>query len=155
MQSRTGNDEPYPFWLRNVFVLMGATYGSLWSEQFLDEQTTESIKRVWYLQLKDYPADVIQKAMMDAVGVFKFPPKPADLIDILKAKQRLINSNEQMAIREKNRLLEAPILPPSRKTLEAKRQMWGKLGMIKKLQEVEDEIARMDLQEKRNSVPHP
>lgn len=145
--SRTGNEMSYPSWLRDFFALMSATYGGLWNEQFLDAVTTEAIKRVWYIQLKDYEPEVIQLGMIEAAKMYRFPPKPAELIEILQSLRRQAKSREDFRIMEEKRLLPAPPrLPPTREVLEAKLKMWQKLGMGQKAKEVEDVLTAMDLQ---------
>lgn len=78
-----------------------------------------------------------------------FPPKPAELIEILDFNRKRRLDKEYFRIMDEKRLLPAPPkLPATREVLEAKAKMWQKLGMREKKQGCLDEIARMDLQEK-------
>lgn len=145
----TGTKPAYPLWLRDVFTLMAATYGSLWSNQFVDELTTEAVKRVWWMQLKDFEDEEIRAAIFQAGRDFAYPPKPAELLEILKFNRKRNEDREYFRIMdEKRQLPSPPKAPPTREVLQAKAEMWRKLGLTAKEQECLDEIARMDLQEK-------
>lgn len=148
--SKTGT-EPlrYPDWLRDIFTLMTATYGSLWSNQFVDEQTTEAIKRVWFFQLREFEESDLRPAILEAGKRFAYPPKPAELIEMVKNVQHRKRDREQFRIMDEKRQLPAPPKAPlTREVLQAKVKMWEKLGMTHKAEECLDEISRMDLQEK-------
>lgn len=146
----TGTEKPsYPLWLRDIFALMSATYGSLWANQFTDQDTTEAIKRVWYMQLKEFEADDIREGVFQAGKQFSYPPKPAELIEVVRNVRNRKRDKEDFRIMDEKRQLPAPPkAPPSREVLQAKAEMWGKIGRHQKAQECLDEIARMDLQEK-------
>lgn len=139
----------YPTWLRDIFTLMTATYGNLWTDQFLDEVTGEAIKRVWYFQLKDFEPTIIRQGILQAGKQYRFPPKPAEMLEILTYLKHRQRDEEHFKILQENRLIEAPPrLPPTREVLMAKLEMWRKLGMMSKIREIEDALAAMDLQEK-------
>lgn len=139
----------YPDWLRDIFTLMTATYGSMWSNQFIDEKTAEAIKRVWFFQLKEFEQDEIREAVLQAGKQFTYPPKPAELIEVCRNVRHRKRDREEFRIMDEKRQLPAPPkAPPSREVLKAKADMWSKIGRHQKAQECLDAIARMDLQEK-------
>jgi hypothetical protein len=152
MLSETGIDHNFPYWLKDIFTLMMATYGNLWANQFLDKETSAVIKRMWWLNLKDYTTAEVNEAMLEIIRTLAYPPKPVELISAVKSvRQKRLREEEkrmwEMNLKE-NRLLTKEKMPPSRDVLHAKAEMWVRLGKPLRAQECLDEINRMDLQEK-------
>lgn len=126
---------------------MTVTYANLWTDQLYDEQMIEATKRLWYQHLKDFEPKIIQEAALEATTRCEFPPKPKEMLEIVRSKNRLYLANKQMDENFKMRAIEDKRPKTySKKTLEAKVAMWEKLGMHHKAQEYRDEISRMDLQ---------
>jgi hypothetical protein len=143
----------YPTWLRDLFTLMSVTYSTFWDEAIADDIAFKSAQCMWYAIFKDYEPHLIQDGMLEAVKIYEYPPKPAQLLEIVISKQRLHRANEAMRIRNESRLLPRPPLD-MHKVLNAKLEMWKKLGMTKKFEETMDEIARLDSEENGNRESH-
>lgn len=106
---------------------------------------------LWANTLQRYTPELIQKAAIICSTQYDFPPTPHQMLEILNSESRKQTMNEDMKIRNESRLLEEPHSPKlSRQALEAKREMWMKLGMINKVKGIDDEITALDLQEKRD-----
>lgn len=137
----------YPGWLRDIFVLMTATYQSLWANQFVDEITTEAIKRVWWMQLKEFKPNEIREAIFAAGTKYKYPPKPAELIEIIKNVRDRQKDKDYFKMMDEKRLLPKPTIKSlSKESLLMKIKMWESLGRMDKVKAIEDEIAGLDMQ---------
>lgn len=139
----------YPVWLKEIFTLMSVLYGTLWTDQMKDEEVAKATKGVWYFYLKDFAVEIIRAGMIEAGKLYQYPPKPSQVIEIMKGLER----------RERDRLKfeeRAMRLPRSQKTggvdaphvLEAKRAMWIRLKRFDKVREIDETISAMDLQKK-------
>lgn len=146
MSSTTGTKIEYPTWLRDFFVLMTATYGALWSNQFLDDNITEALKRIWYFQLKNYAEFDIRQAMLECGRTFDMPPKPSQFIEIVQKLKRIREDRELFRKQEEQALLPKPARKPlSREALEAKVKMFESIGMHAKAEVYANEIRHMDM----------
>jgi hypothetical protein len=149
LPTQTTGQTNYPAWLRDIFTLFAATYGNLWNEQFLNETTGKAVARVWFFQLKEFESSLIRQAILQAGKIYKYPPKPAELIEILRSLQHRKKDAECFREHDNNRLLEKPAKQPvSREVMEKKAEMWRKLKRFDKEKDIMDALSHMDLQEK-------
>jgi hypothetical protein len=139
--SKDGKRISYPLWLRDIFTMFAAIYGQLWLNQFIDEEMTEVIKRTWWMLLKDFEQIEINVAAEEVYKKFAYPPKPAQMLEILKFNRNRRKDNETFRILDEKRLLPMPQkAPDSLEVLEAKAKMWDNLGLILRATKVRDEI---------------
>lgn len=151
--SKTGVRESYPAWLRDLFTLMSVTYTGLWNDAISDDYAFRAAQKVWYIALRDFHEDHIRKGIIEAVKIYRFPPRPAEVIEQVKNFKDRAKDIEDQRIMDENRLLPKPERkPPSRAILLAKLEMWRKLGLIEKMKQVEDEITRLDMQKERDRM---
>jgi hypothetical protein len=135
--------------------LLNSLYGAMWSDQFIDEVVTFTIKKLWLHYLKDYSPSLIHEAIIETGKTFKLPPKPADLLVILK----MLKKREEDRLEFERKLGKAPrshLTPIPRYTLEileAKKAMWLKLRRHDKVRILEDEIASLAMQKVGDRMP--
>lgn len=129
----------YPRWLTEIFILLTASYGQLWTDQFLDDAVNEAIKRLWYFQLKEFDQQMIRDAILQFSRISKYPPKPAELIEILESLRR----DEKERQRENLQCLEGNKIFTKQSThqsLQAWSKIWKLLGRQQKAEEVEQKL---------------
>lgn len=113
------------------------------------EDLTNAALALWHHHLEKYEPVIIREAALKSLEQFNFPPTPKQFMEIADAMVRNKRMNDDMVVRDKSRLLEATQPKTlSRETLEAKREMWVKLGMMNKVKGIDDELTALDLQEK-------
>lgn len=147
MSLKTGEIGVYPYWLRDLFAIFTATYGLLWSNQFVDDEIVSAIKKVWWMNLKCFEKEEILHAALEAAKKYNFPPKISEIVSMIESfkkekerKQYFIDqTDKKLQLIEKNAL-------PTRKELEAKLQMWEKLGNSRRADECMRKIAGLDMQ---------
>lgn len=139
----------YPTWLKEIFTLMSVLYGNLWTDQMIDQDIEKAMKGVWYFYLKDFPVEIIRAGIVEAGRLYQYPPKPSQMIEIMKGLERKRKDMENF--KEKQVALErSPYTPKgdSPEILEAKKAMWLRLKRYDKVRKIEDALAAMDLQKK-------
>lgn len=118
------------------------------------EEMSKAMAALWEHTLKNYDAEIIRTSTLIAINQFNYPPTPRQMLDIVESEFRKKKWDDEMKIREQTRLLghaRSKITP--RKVLDARLQMWQQLGMARKVQEVMDDIARLDRKENGDREP--
>lgn len=99
-------DLKIPEWLVTLFAMFTTNYKNQWTDLLYNDQLRKANDLLWFNFLKGYSREVILKAGELAIQNHKFPPNINEFHEIVTALQRNEKADQDIAIREKNRLIE-------------------------------------------------
>lgn len=108
-----------------IFYSFGIVFGKFWNNRFKNNEDRDELKKIYFFVLKKYSHEEIESAISHMLTKFKFPPLPADMIEVLdekrKEKNRFKKIEEKKEIKKHNPEIYEKYMAPLRKKFGIKK----------------------------------